>query len=143
MTFTFTWSKADTHCLWCGLQKASDAEWAIDHDGHDDENADCWCMARCWGTCGEAIFGDRTLGSLLGELEAQAAVIARVNDGWQYVLPAAEHRYRRGMWWRVQDGASNWVLPEGADRIPQEPMTPAEQQVVYGRVVTEETSDAG
>lgn len=58
--------------------------------------------------------------------------MARVNDGWDYVKP--EGAGRKGVWWRVQDGAGNWALTaedHAAGRMPTEAMT-----AVYGRIVT-------
>lgn len=78
----------------------------------------------------------------LETLDAQAAVIARINDGWEYVRPLSRYRKAVGRWFRVQDGKGDWVVAGGATDIPREPMTEAEQNVVYGAVVRPETEEA-
>jgi len=80
-----------------------------------------------------AVAAVNALPHLLDRIETLDAVVARLNDGWTYTLPPADPKYRRGLWWRVQNGPGEWVVPEGADQIPTEPMTPAERQVIYGK----------
>jgi hypothetical protein len=73
---------------------------------------------------------------LIDRVRVLEGIVARINDGWTYVLPAADLKAKRGLWWRVQDGTGEWIVPEGADRIPQEPMTPAERLAIYGDPTT-------
>lgn len=144
MTAELVWSLADTHCVWCGLPKVGDAEWER-HDGSsgDDvctpDEASCWCNDWCWGACDVLV--DQVMAGLRATVEAQAAVIARVNDGWHYAIPEyADMKDEQGVYWRYQDGEGNWVARD--DGIPEELMSEAEQFVVYGEVVrTEEAGD--
>lgn len=88
-TEPLVWSLADTHCVWCGLPKASPEQWAVDHDGHSefDEDVECWCMAVCWDTCRESVFTESAMADLRARVEAQAAVIAelveRQREHWE------------------------------------------------------------
>jgi hypothetical protein len=59
------------------------------------------------------------------------SIVDRINDGWEYVRPASS-KGRKGRWFRLQDGAGNWTLPDGASEIEEAPMTDAEKAVIYG-----------
>ena len=121
------WSLRDTHCVWCGNRKATTEEWAVDHEGHSefDADVDCWCLAVCWGTCRESVFDEGTVAGLRALVEAQASVIARYVDGrWHHTFGV--------------EGEGEWV-----DRLrdTREPMLLAEQIVVYGEVVRSKEAD--
>lgn len=74
-----------------------------------------------------------TTGRMHAELETLRGIVARINDGWDYVMPdAAGERY---IWWRMQDGAGNFVQGDQY-QLQQEPMTPTEVQAIYGQKET-------
>lgn len=103
------WSKADTHCVWCGKP--------VEH--HTD-----YCEESA-GTAATAI----ALTSLRDTVEAQGNVIERLRDGWIAVDPTGDQPV-----WRARLWSGPWP-PK------YEPMTPAEQWVLYGSVVNEEAGD--
>lgn len=107
MTHDFTWSKADTHCVWCGKPFGSDA----------DTECEGVCLAGAWL---DSTLVVPALASLRATVEAQDAVIRRYRDGW-----IAFHRADDTRAWK-KDGYFPSVY---------EPMTEAEQVVVYGEVV--------
>lgn len=131
MSDVLVWSKRDTHCVWCGKPVAGadeeerhDKEWFERDD--DCDIGSCWCSSWCWQDfdyCDYRHSADVTLADLRALVEAQAAVIARFMDGWR---PAVHPQMDWHGYW--------WGGPRG-----YQPMTPDEQQVIYGRVVTEET----
>lgn len=116
--FAYEWSKKDTHCALCGKENAGEAEWQRSHDDAEHTD-DCWCLAYCWQSCGFEIAEDELV-RLRGLAEAQAAVIARYKAGWRRRPYAPETRCS---WWHY-----------GFTPLKSEPMTPAEQQVIYGEV---------
>lgn len=114
----YVWSLADTHCPWCGEEITGSFT-------HSFAGAGCAAIERrSGGLIGRTVIAQE----LRGQVEAQAAVIARYRDGWTATDPDS----RWAGWW-------NDATPFGVrDR---EPMTPAERQVLYGH--TEETDREG
>lgn len=86
------------------------------------------------GTHARAMTPHGVFAECLAKVGALRAVVARLNDGWQYALP--EGGGRKGRWWRAQDGAGNWLIEADATEMPTEAMTESEQLAIYGRIVT-------
>lgn len=76
------WSKAGTHCEYCGKQEATQVEWDIDHDEHEQDKpeSDCWCMTFCWQDC-EMDQGSLLMSTVREVTDAEQTVIADLKAG--------------------------------------------------------------